>query len=179
MKRFNDMKRDVRNAFLATNNFESGPPFESYKNFILYDKLREELNAFSWGVHAKAIALGREEIFIVIVKEIYGRMDNPFSENYIVDMIEYVFSLIKPHYVALLNDEREYMNIVEKMLVITGAKNDAELARILGDTPPVISKVRSGRLPFGAMMLLRLHELTGKSTKELRSTLGVSLRGLK
>lgn len=71
------------------------------------------------------------------------------------------------------------MNTIDKMIEITGVKNDAALGKLLGTSPPVISKVRNGVLPFGAMMLLRLHEETGHPTKVLREALGVSLRGLK
>lgn len=39
-------------------------------------------------------------------------------------------------------------------------KNDAALARLLEVAPPVISKIRHGRLPIGASMLLRIHEET-------------------
>ena len=39
-------------------------------------------------------------------------------------------------------------------------KNDAALARLLEVAPPVISKIRHGRLPIGPSMLLRIHEET-------------------
>ncbi len=50
-----------------------------------------------------------------------------------------------------------------------GAKNDAALSRLLGVAPPQLSKIRRGRLPVGATMLLRLHEMTDMSIRELRA----------
>lgn len=52
-----------------------------------------------------------------------------------------------------------------------GAKNDAALSRLLGVAPPQLSKIRRGRLPVGATMLLRLHEITDMSIRDLRALL--------
>jgi transcriptional regulator with XRE-family HTH domain len=51
-------------------------------------------------------------------------------------------------------------------------KNDAALSRKLEVGPPVISKVRHGRLPVGAALLIRIHEVTGLDIDELRRLLG-------
>lgn len=51
-------------------------------------------------------------------------------------------------------------------------KNDAALARTLHVAPPVISKIRSHRLPIGAFMLIRMHEVTNFSISELRACMG-------
>jgi hypothetical protein len=51
-------------------------------------------------------------------------------------------------------------------------KNDAALSRILEVAPPVISKVRHRRLPVGASLLIRMHEVTGMSIRELRDLMG-------
>lgn len=51
-------------------------------------------------------------------------------------------------------------------------KNDAALARLLEVAPPVISKIRHHRLPVGASLLLRMHETTGISVRELRDLMG-------
>lgn len=48
-------------------------------------------------------------------------------------------------------------------------KNDAALARAVQMAPPVISKIRHGRIPIGPMMLLRAHELTGLHVREIRT----------
>jgi hypothetical protein len=52
------------------------------------------------------------------------------------------------------------------------AKNDAALARTLSVQPPLISKMRHRRMPVGAALLLRIHEETGLSIRELQYLLG-------
>ena len=51
-------------------------------------------------------------------------------------------------------------------------KNDAGLSRELGVAPPVISKIRHRRLPVGASMLIRMHEISDISIRELRDLMG-------
>lgn len=51
-------------------------------------------------------------------------------------------------------------------------KNDAALARMLEVAPPVISKIRHNRLPVGASLLIRMHECTDMSIRELRDLMG-------
>lgn len=51
-------------------------------------------------------------------------------------------------------------------------KNDAALCRALDIAPPVISKIRHRRLPVGAALLIRMHEVTGLSIRELRNLMG-------
>ena len=46
-------------------------------------------------------------------------------------------------------------------------KNDAALSRALDVAPPVISKIRHGKLPVGASMLIRMHEESELSIKDL------------
>jgi len=48
-------------------------------------------------------------------------------------------------------------------------KNDAHLSRFLTVAPPVICKVRRGRLPMGASLMIRLHEETGLTIREMRT----------
>jgi Sec-independent protein translocase protein TatA len=38
--------------------------------------------------------------------------------------------------------------------------------------PPVISKIRHHRLPVGASLLIRMHEVTGMSIRDLRDLMG-------
>jgi plasmid maintenance system antidote protein VapI len=59
-------------------------------------------------------------------------------------------------------------SLIEKMKL----KNDASLSRLLEVAPPVISKIRHRRLPVGASILIRMHEVTGLSVSELRDLLG-------
>jgi hypothetical protein len=51
-------------------------------------------------------------------------------------------------------------------------KNDAALARALEVAPPVISKIRHRRLPVGASILIRMHEVSNLSIRELRDLMG-------
>lgn len=51
-------------------------------------------------------------------------------------------------------------------------KNDAALARTLEVTAPMISKVRNFRLPVGASLLIRMHEVTGLPVRELQDLMG-------
>ena len=48
-------------------------------------------------------------------------------------------------------------------------KNDAALSRVLEVAPPVISKIRHNALPIGATLLLRMHEESEFSIRELRA----------
>jgi hypothetical protein len=47
-------------------------------------------------------------------------------------------------------------------------KNDAALSRFLEVNPPVLSKIRGGTLPVGASMIIKIHEKTGMSIKEIK-----------
>lgn len=51
-------------------------------------------------------------------------------------------------------------------------KNDAALARLLEVAPPVISKIRHLRLPVGASLLIRMHEVSDLSIRDLRYLMG-------
>lgn len=51
-------------------------------------------------------------------------------------------------------------------------KNDAALCRILEVSPPVISRIRTGSLPVSGSILLRMHDVSGLSLKDLRFLLG-------
>jgi plasmid maintenance system antidote protein VapI len=59
-------------------------------------------------------------------------------------------------------------SLIEKMKL----KNDAALSRALEVAPPVISKIRHRRLPVGASLLIRMHEVSGMSIQELRVLMG-------
>ena len=66
-------------------------------------------------------------------------------------------------------DPNRLLNVlIEK----TGSKNDAALSRALEVAPPLISKIRHRRLPIGASMLIRMHEVVGMSIGELRELMG-------
>ena len=61
--------------------------------------------------------------------------------------------------------------IIEKL----NLKNDAALSRALEVAPPVISKIRHRTLPIGATILLRMHEVSEFSIRELKTLMGVTL----
>ena len=62
--------------------------------------------------------------------------------------------------------------LLDAMLHQLGLKSDAALSRRIGVAPPVISKIRHGTLSVGASMLIRLHEESGLSIRELRNLMG-------
>jgi plasmid maintenance system antidote protein VapI len=51
-------------------------------------------------------------------------------------------------------------------------RNDAALARALEVAPPVLSKIRHLRMPVGASMLIRMHEVSDLSIRDLRDLMG-------
>jgi len=63
-------------------------------------------------------------------------------------------------------------NLLGSLIRKLNLKNDAALSRALEVAPPVISKIRHRRLPVGASLLIRMHEVCGLSIKELRELMG-------
>ena len=63
-------------------------------------------------------------------------------------------------------------NLLASIIGKLNLKNDAALSRALEVAPPVISKIRHRRLPVGASLLIRMHEVTDLSIQELRSLMG-------
>lgn len=68
-------------------------------------------------------------------------------------------------------------HLLDSLIVKLQIKNDAALSRVLEVAPPVISKIRHHRLPVGASILIRMHEVTGTPIRELRDLMG-DRRGL-
>jgi hypothetical protein len=62
--------------------------------------------------------------------------------------------------------------LLNTLLTRLNLKNDAALSRALEVAPPLISKIRHGRLPVGAALLIRMHEVSNISIKELRELMG-------
>jgi hypothetical protein len=62
--------------------------------------------------------------------------------------------------------------VLDAIIERTGLKNDAALSRALEVAPPVISKIRHRRLPVGASMLIRMHEVSNMDIRELRELMG-------
>lgn len=63
-------------------------------------------------------------------------------------------------------------NLLASIIGKLNLKNDAALSRALEVAPPVISKIRHRRLPVGASLLIRMHEVTDLSIQELRTLMG-------
>jgi hypothetical protein len=71
-------------------------------------------------------------------------------------------------------EQRQYDpdNLLGSLIGRLKLKNDAALSRALEVSPPVISKIRHRRLPVTASLLIRMHEVSALSIKELRDLLG-------
>jgi len=63
-------------------------------------------------------------------------------------------------------------NLLTALIRKLNLKNHAALARALDVEQTVISKIRHGKLPVSASMLIRMHEVTHLSIEDLRSLLG-------
>jgi F0F1-type ATP synthase beta subunit len=63
-------------------------------------------------------------------------------------------------------------HLLDTLIQKLAIKNDAALSRALEVAPPVISKIRHSRLPVGASLLIRMHEVSGMSIRELRQLMG-------
>ena len=73
-----------------------------------------------------------------------------------------------------LTEEKEYdpNRLLDALIEKLKLKNDAALSRQLEVAPPVISKIRHRRLPVGASLLIRMHEASDLSIRELRDLMG-------
>jgi hypothetical protein len=73
--------------------------------------------------------------------------------------------------VRKLPDPAEYdpNQVLDAIMEKLQLKNDAALSRALEVAPPVISKIRHRTLPIGATILLRMHEASDFSIRELRT----------
>lgn len=63
-------------------------------------------------------------------------------------------------------------NLLESLIEKLNLKNDAALSRALEVAPPLISKIRHRRLPVGASLLIRMHEVSDLSIRDLRLLMG-------
>ncbi|MBC3873334.1 hypothetical protein [Undibacterium flavidum] len=73
-----------------------------------------------------------------------------------------------------LSEEFQYdpNNLLDTLIKTLGIKNDAALSRALEVAPPVISKIRHKILPVGPSLLIRMHEESGLSIREIRNLMG-------
>jgi hypothetical protein len=63
-------------------------------------------------------------------------------------------------------------NLLDSLIEKLHLKNDAALSRALEVAPPVISKIRHRRLPVGASLLIRMHEVSDLTIRDLRILMG-------
>lgn len=61
--------------------------------------------------------------------------------------------------------------LLDHFIETLGLKNDAALARTFEVAPPVISKIRHKKLPFGDSMILKAHEKLGFTVQSIRQIL--------
>jgi plasmid maintenance system antidote protein VapI len=61
--------------------------------------------------------------------------------------------------------------LLDALLAKKALKNDAALARELKVAPPVISKIRHGRLPVGARLILTIHETFDMPVRDIRAAI--------
>lgn len=75
---------------------------------------------------------------------------------------------------TLLTDQFDYdpNRLLDTLIEKLRLKNDAALSRALEVAPPVISKIRHRRLPVGASLLIRMHEVSELSIRDLRELMG-------
>lgn len=73
---------------------------------------------------------------------------------------------------AMQNGNHNPNQLIDALVNQLRLKNDAALSRALEVAPPVISKIRAHRLPVGATILLRMHEISGLEIKDLRALMG-------
>jgi len=61
--------------------------------------------------------------------------------------------------------------LLNHIMQISGAKNDAAVARLLEVQPPVVSKIRARRLSFGPTLIIKTHEVTGMPIADIKAVL--------
>ncbi len=66
-------------------------------------------------------------------------------------------------------------NLLDEFAEHFNLKNDAAVARKIEVQPPVISKWASGILAIGATHIIRMHEMTGWSTTQIKQRLNLSI----
>lgn len=62
--------------------------------------------------------------------------------------------------------------LLDALIKKMNLRNDAQLCRALGVSPPVISKIRHRRIPVGGALLILMHETSGLTITELRHLMG-------
>jgi hypothetical protein len=63
-------------------------------------------------------------------------------------------------------------NLLDALIAKLSLKNDSALAKTLKVAPPVLSKLRHGKLPVGATILCKASEATDLNVRQLRELMG-------
>lgn len=63
-------------------------------------------------------------------------------------------------------------NLFNKMAKVFRLKNDAAVAKFLDLAPPVVSKIRNGKLEVGATVVIRAMRATGWNLDDVEELLG-------
>lgn len=63
--------------------------------------------------------------------------------------------------------------LLDKAIAAMHLKNDAALSRALEVAPPVVSKVRSGKLAIASTIIIKLHETTGWEIRQIKAELNM------
>ena len=107
------------------------------------------------------------ELACVVIVENHDKTANLSTQALITEQDEIMTT-------TKLTDDLAYdpNNLLDALIEKMQLKNDAALSRALEVAPPVISKIRHRRLPVGASMLLRMHEVSEVSIRDLRDLMG-------
>jgi plasmid maintenance system antidote protein VapI len=62
--------------------------------------------------------------------------------------------------------------LLDALIAKLHLKNDAALSRVLQVAPGCVSKIRHHRLAIGATLLIRMHEVSDISIRDLRNLMG-------
>ncbi|MFT5645028.1 MAG: plasmid maintenance system antidote protein VapI [Janthinobacterium sp.] len=65
--------------------------------------------------------------------------------------------------------------LLDTLIEAMNLKNDAELCRVLEVQPPIVSKIRHQKLAVGATILLRMHEKSDISIRQLKELSATAL----
>lgn len=60
---------------------------------------------------------------------------------------------------------------LDRLIAENHLKTDAALSRFLDIAPPLISRIRSGRISFSSANIIAVHEKTGVSVADIKAAL--------
>lgn len=63
--------------------------------------------------------------------------------------------------------------LLDAIIAMLSIKNDAALSRALEVAPPVLSKIRHHKQVIGASLLIRIHEVSDLSIREIKALAGM------